>query len=105
MWSDFRFILLPSNDKLTLEVDSRNVSIKFVNLKRKHERVSDLTVMQTFNLTTLSNNEVNKSVSKTQEIKGISFQYIRKALIEIDENYPFLMPNWLLIIIKMIGMM
>ena len=28
--------LLPSNDKLTQEVDSRNLSIKFINFERKY---------------------------------------------------------------------
>ena len=92
-WCDARLnsILLPSNDNLTLEVDSRNLSITFVKSENKSKKLSDFTLMQTFNSTTCSNSELDRFVSKTAELKRVSFQQVKKVLKQIDENYPFVM--------------
>ena len=55
---------LPCNEKLTQEVDSTHLSIKFINFEKKYEKLSDFTLMQTFNFTTLSNNDLDKFASK-----------------------------------------
>ena len=55
--------------------------------------------MQTSNLSTLSNNKLDRFVLKIPEFKRVSFQHVMEMLKQIDENYPFVMPNLLLIII------
>ena len=59
--------------------------------------------MQTFNLTFLSSDELDKSVLKILELKRVSFQHVKKVSKQMDKNYPFLIPNGLLIIIAVIG--
>ena len=41
--------------------------------------------------------------SNILELKRVSFQHVKKALKQIDTNYPFVMPIWLLTIITIIG--
>ena len=45
------------------EVDSRNLSIKFMHFKKR--KLSDFLLMQTFNLTLLSDKELDGLTSKT----------------------------------------
>ena len=90
---------LPSNDKLTQEVDSRKFIIKFVDFKRKYEKLTDFTWMQTFNLSALSNNELDSFASKIWELKRVSFQQVKEGLKQIDRNYLLVIPKWLLIFI------
>ena len=58
--------------------------------------------MQTFNLSTLSTNKLDKIASKILDLKSIIFQHAKRVL-KIDENYLFVLPNWLLIIITVLG--
>ena len=85
---------LPYNDELTHDVDSRNLSVKFINFD-----CNDFTLMQTFNSTLLSNDEIDKLLLKIPELKRVSFQHVSKVLKEIHEKYPFVVPYWLVIII------
>ena len=55
--------------------------------------------MQTFKSTPLLDEELDKLASKIPELQKVSFQCVNKELHEIDETYPFSMPNWLLIMI------
>ena len=64
----------------TQEVDSKNLSIKFVNFQRKYEILSDLTSMQTLNFSTLLNDELEESVSKIPELKEFHFYRGKKCL-------------------------
>ena len=94
---------LPSNDELTHEMDSWSLSIKFINFDKRYEKLSDFTLMQTFNSTPLPRDFLDKLAQKTQELKSVSFQHMNKNLQEINEQYSFVMPKWLLIIITVLG--
>ena len=59
--------------------------------------------MQTFNLSTVSNDDLDKLASKILELKRVSFPCVEKVLKQMDENYPLVIPNWLLIIIAGLG--
>ena len=59
--------------------------------------------MQTFNLSPLSNDELDKFASKVLELKRISFKHVKKVFKQMDEKYPFVMPNWPLITILILG--
>ena len=59
--------------------------------------------MQAFILTDLSNNELDKFVLKMLLLKRTLFQHMNKVLQEIDEAYPFVMSNCLLIIISVLA--
>ena len=59
--------------------------------------------MQIFNLTTVSSNELDRFASKILELKRVSFQYLEKVLKQIDENNPFVIPFWSLIIVTILG--
>ena len=80
------------------------MNIKLVHFGRKYEKLSDFTLTQTSNLTTLSNDELDKFALKILELKRGSFQNVKRVLKQLDENYPFVIPNWLLIAITMLGM-
>ena len=45
------------------------------------------------NLSTLSNDELDKFVAKISELKRFSFQHVKNVLKQIDENYSFVMQN------------
>ena len=90
---------LASNDTFTQEVDSRNLSI----WKKIWKKLSDFILILTFNLTTLSNDELDKLVAKILELKRVSYQHVKKVLKQIDNNYTLVMQNWLLIIISVMG--
>ena len=59
----------------------------FVNFERKYEKLSDFTLIQTFNLTILSNDELDEFAPKILELKRVSFQHMKKVLKQIDKNY------------------
>ena len=66
-------------------------------------KLSEFTLMQTFNLTPFSNDELDKLGSEMLELNRFSFQHMKKVMKQIDEKYTFIMPYWLLIIIKILG--
>ena len=88
---------LPFKDRFTQEEDSRDLSIKLIHFEKKYKKVHNFTLMQTFNLTILSNDELDKFVSKISKLKTILFPHVKKVLKQMDENYPFVMLNWLLL--------
>ena len=94
---------LPSSDELPCEIDSRNLSINFTNFDNRYERLSNFTLKQTFNLTPLSNNELDKLALENPEFKMVLFQNVNKVLQEMNEKYPFVMSNWLVIVKKTKG--
>ena len=59
--------------------------------------------MQTFNLSNLSTDELDEFASEILELNRVSFQHVKEVLKQIDEKYPFVMPNWILIIITVLG--
>ena len=69
----------------------------------RHERLSNFTLMQTFNCTHLLNEELDKFTFKITELKRVSFQHVNRVLKEIGKEYPFVMPYWLFIIITVLG--
>ena len=42
-------------------------------------------------------------MSEILELKRVSFQHVKKDLKQIDEKYAFVMLNWLLMIITILG--
>ena len=60
-------MFVPSNDELTSDVDSRNLGIKFLNFEKCNDKLNDFTLLTTFNLTLLSNEELDKLVSRIPE--------------------------------------
>ena len=40
---------------------------------------------------------------KVTGIKKVSFQHVKIMLRQMDANYPFVMPNWLLVIMTVLG--
>ena len=84
---------LPSTDELTSKVGSRHLNITFLNFKKQYEKLNAFTLMQTFNLTPLSNEELEKTGFKNTGIKKVLFQYVNKVLLERDTTSPFVMPN------------
>ena len=75
-------------------MDSQNLCIIFINFEKRYEKLSDFTLLQIFYLTLPSDEELDNLVSKIPELQ--------KGLWEIDENYPFSMPNLLIIIITIL---
>ena len=62
------------------EVDFKNLSIPFIKFDKRYERLNDITLMQTFNLSSLSNDEIDKLALKLQEFKRASFQHVNRVL-------------------------
>ena len=54
-------------------------------------------------MSTLSNDELDKFISKIPELKRVSFQCLNEVFKQKDKNHPFVIPNWLLIIIRVLG--
>ena len=63
----------------------------------------DFTLIHMFNLTPLSNEELDEFASQIPDHKRFSFKHVNKVLHKIDETYPFSMSNWLLFVIITLG--
>ena len=70
---------------------SVGMSINFLNFNGKYEKLDDFTLMQTFNVTLLSNEELNKLGPNFPKTKQVSFEHIYHISQEIDKNIPFSM--------------
>ena len=80
---------LPSNNELTSEVASKDLSVWFLNFDWTYEKLNNFALLQTFDLTCLLNAELNKLVSRVPEIRSGVFGTGDQMLQEIDETYPF----------------
>ena len=58
---------MPSNDQLTCDVDTRDIGVKFIKFEGKFNKINEFTLIQTFNQTSLSNKELEKSAFKITE--------------------------------------
>ena len=84
----------PTNDHLTSEEASKDLSICFLNFDASYERLSDITLVQTFNWTHLSNAELDRLSPKIHEIRQVTFEWVNQMLQGINETCPFAMPGW-----------
>ena len=80
-----------------------NYLVKVISFQGKYENLSDFMLLQTFNLSTFSNVELDKFESKIPESKKGFISTGVGSYKHIDENYSFVIPNWLLIIITVLG--
>ena len=94
---------LPSLDQLNSGVVSGYLRVHFLNIDGKYEKLDAFTLMQTFNFSYLSNNELDKLVPYLPEIRQVSLVCIKPSLQEIDENYQFSVLEWFIIIIFILG--
>ena len=71
---------VPSSDQLTGKAASTNFRIHFLNLDRKCKKLDNITLMQTFNIACLSNEELYKLPNNFLEIKQAYFEYVNPIL-------------------------
>ena len=90
---------LPSRNSLSKEVDSRKIGSKLTNFTLEDKDVYDFALIKGLQIPNLTTDELTKLAIEMPEIQEVTIHSLKTKLKEINRNYPWLMPDWLKIVL------
>ena len=93
-------MLLPSCTVLSKEVDSSQLGIRQDKLKLYYQKIQDFTIISNTPIEKLTPQQLESKASYIPEMENINLDKFNTTMTEINEEYPWQMPVWLKIILK-----
>ena len=93
-------MLLPSRTVLSKEVDSSQLGIRQDQLKLHYQKIQDFTIISNTPIEKLTPQQLEAKASYIPEMENISLDKFNTTMTEINEEYPWQMPVWLKIVLK-----
>ena len=97
------FLLIPAHNDLTKEISPRKLGLKIRQFKLRYSEINDFTAVKMLKLEKLSPEQLQKLVHQIPEISNVPFQTVNDTIQEINENYPYVMPDWLKMTLTILG--
>ena len=90
---------LPARNSLSKEVDSRKIGSKLTYFTLEYKYVYDFAIIRGLQIPNLTTAELTKLATEIPKMQEITIHSLYTNLRDINRNYPWLMPDWLKIVL------
>ena len=90
---------LPARNSLSKEVDSRKIGSKLTNFTLEYKDIYDFALIKGLQIPNLTTDELTNIATEILKMQEVTIHSLNTTLREINRNYPWLMPDWMKIVL------
>ena len=87
-------LILPSDNQMTEKLNGSLIKQRFFNYDVEYTNIPNFHLMQTFNITHLTAEQLDTLSDDLPPIKGITIKNVTSLLKKINKNYPYIFPTY-----------
>jgi hypothetical protein len=96
-------LYIPANIEKTLATPVYAPQKHFVDFDNKYVPLTSYGLADRLNITQLTDEQINKLTTKLTDYTDVPIQHLKTTLQQIDTDYPWEMPTWMLILVAIGG--
>lgn len=96
-------LILPSGNQMSEEQNGSLIKQRFFNYDMEYTAIPNFHLMQTFNITHLTAEQLDTLSDDLPPIKGITIKNVTSLLKKINKNYPYIFPTYGYILASVAG--